>query len=103
MATTFTPRNWQVLIRPTEPPKKTASGIIIPDTHAVAVEDKENRGTRTGTVVSVGAKVMEEPPELRVEPGQLVAFGKYAGEQLKIDGVDHLLMPLSEIHGELTA
>jgi chaperonin GroES len=66
---------------------KTASGIIIPDT----AQEK----TQTGTVVEVGDGTDKEV--IRVKAGQKVMYDKYAGTQIKIDGVEHLILKMADV------
>jgi chaperonin GroES len=64
---------------------KTAGGIIIPDT----AQEK----TQTGVVAEVG----DDKDVIKVKAGQKVMYDKYAGTQVKIDGVDHLILKMSDI------
>jgi chaperonin GroES len=64
---------------------KTAGGIIIPDT----AQEK----TQTGIVVEVG----DDKEVIKVSAGQKVMYDKYAGTQIKIDGVEHLILKMSDI------
>jgi chaperonin GroES len=66
---------------------KTASGIIIPDT----AKEKPQKGT----VVAVGPGTKENPITLKV--GDSVLYGKYAGNELKLDGKDYLIMRESDV------
>jgi chaperonin GroES len=82
----------RILIKIQESENKTAGGIIIPQT----AQEK----TQNGIVVSVGPgtkndKGVLEP--LSVTAGQKVMFDKYAGAQIKIDGVDHLIVKFSDV------
>jgi chaperonin GroES len=82
----------RILIKVQEGESKTASGIIIPQT----AQEK----TQNGVVVAVGPgtkndKGVLEP--LAVAEGQKVMYDKYAGAQIKIDGVDHLIVKFSDV------
>ena len=77
----------RVLIQPMAAETKTASGIYIPDT---AKEKPLN-----GKVVAVGPGTKDEPVTLKV--GNKVLYGKFAGTELKLDGVDYLIMRESDI------
>jgi chaperonin GroES len=77
----------KVLVKPQEADEKTASGIIIPD----SAKEKPQEGT----VVLVGAAKKDE--EIEVKAGDVVLYGKYAGQELNIDGEDYLLMSQSDI------
>jgi len=77
----------KVLVRPNEAEEKTSSGIIIPD----SAKEKPQQGT----VVLVGVAKKDETVE--VKPGDVVLYGKYAGQELTINGADYLLMSQSDI------
>lgn len=77
----------RVLIKPMEAEQKTASGIIIPDT----AKEKPQKGT----IISVGPGTSDE--KMEVKAGDVVLYGKYAGTELTIDGVDYLIMKQSDI------
>ena len=77
----------KVLVKPNEAEEKTASGIIIPD----SAKEKP----QMGTIVLVGASKKDEAME--VKSGDVVLYGKYAGQELSIDGADYLLVAQSDI------
>ena len=77
-----------------EEKEKTTGGIIIPDT----AKEKPQEGK----VVAVGPGKWDENGKripLEVKKGDLVLFGKYAGNEMKIDGVEHLIMRDDDILG----
>ena len=67
--------------------QKTTGGIIIPDT----AKEKPQRGT----VLAVGPGKKDEPMTVKV--GDMVLYGKYAGTEITIDGIDYLIMRESDI------
>ncbi len=77
----------KILVKTQEAEEKTVSGIIIPD----SAKEKP----QVGTVVLVGVGKTDEPMELKV--GDVVFYGKYAGTELNIDGVDYLLMSQTDV------
>jgi len=86
------PLNDRVLVLRTGEEEKTAGGIIIPDT----AKEKPQEGK----VVAVGpGKVNEEGKKiaLDVKAGDKILFGKYSGTEIKIDGVEHLIMREDDI------
>jgi chaperonin GroES len=90
------PMNNRVLVLRVAEEQKTAGGIIIPDT----AKEKPQEGK----VVSVGpGKVSEDGKRtpLEVKVGDRVLFGKYAGTEMKIDGVEHVFMREDDILGIL--
>ena len=72
----------RVLIEPAAAETKTSSGIIIPDT----AKEKPQKGT----VVAVGPGTKENPVTVKV--GNKVLYGKYAGTELQLEGVDYLMI-----------
>lgn len=88
------PLNDRVLVVGIEEKDKTAGGIIIPGT----AKEKPQEGK----VVAVGPGRWDEngnriPPEVKKD--DRVLFGKYAGSEIKIDGVEHLIMREDDILG----
>jgi chaperonin GroES len=84
----------RVIVRRLEEEQKTKGGIIIPDT----AKEKPMEGE----VVAVGkGKVAEDGSliALDVKAGDRVLFGKYSGTEIKIDGVEHLIMREDDILG----
>lgn len=77
----------RVLVKADEAETKTASGIIIPDT----AKEKPQRGT----VVAVGHGKKDEPTSVKV--GDTILYGKYAGTEIQVEGVDYLIMRESDI------
>ena len=77
----------KILVQPKEAEKKTASGIIIPD----SAKEKP----QVGKVVLVGSAKKDDPMEISV--GDMVSYGKYSGTELTIDGEDYLLMSQTDV------
>ena len=75
----------RVLIKVQEGDTKTASGIIIPQT----AQEK----TQTGVVVAIGT----DTDVIKVKKNDKVMYDKYAGTQIKIDNVEHLIVKFSDI------
>ena len=81
------PLHDRVIVKRLEEERKTASGIVIPDTAA----EKPIRGK----IVAVGkGKILENgsvrPLDLKV--GDKILFGKYGGTEVKVDGDELLVM-----------
>ena len=81
----------RVVVESAEVEKKTAGGIIIPDT----AKEKPQRGT----VIAVGPGKKEEPMTLKV--GDVVLYGKYSGTEVTIDGNTVLIMKESDIYATI--
>ena len=93
----FRPLHDRVVVKRIEAEDKTESGIIIPDT----AKEKPSQGE----VIAVGPGGRDEaghiiPVDLKV--GDFVLFGKWSGTEVKIDGVELLIMKESDIMGVLT-
>jgi chaperonin GroES len=78
----------RVLVEPAAAEEKTAGGIIIPDT----AKEKPMKGT----IVAVGEGTKDQP--ITVKTGDKVLYGKYAGTEISVDGVDYLIMRESDIY-----
>ena len=81
------PLSDRVLILPNPADEKTAGGLIIPDTA------KEN--PLAGKVIAVGPGTSEIKMEVKV--GDQVLYGKYAGQEINVDGTDYLIMKQQDI------
>ena len=88
------PLNDRVLVLRIDEEEKTSGGIIIPDT----AKEKPQEGK----IVAVGPGKLDEDGKripLEVKKNDRVLFGKYAGTDIKIDGVEHLIMREDDIVG----
>lgn len=83
----------RVLVKPDKAEQKTASGLYI----SSGAQEKPQRGT----VVAVGAGKIDDDGErlpMDVKVGDVVIYGKYGGNEVKVDGEDYLLMRDSDIY-----
>jgi chaperonin GroES len=87
MSVNIKPLADRVLIEPVAAEQTTASGIIIPDT----AKEKPQRGK----VIAIGTGKPEEPMTVKV--GDTVLYGKYAGTEISVEGLDYLIMKESDI------
>jgi len=86
----------RVLVRRVAEEEKTKGGIIIPD----SAKEKPAEGE----VVAVGNGKFDDEGKLRplaVKKGDRILFGKYVGNEIKIDGVEHLILREDDILGVL--
>lgn len=86
------PLNDRVLVKRLESEEKTAGGLYIPDT----AKEKPSKGQ----IVAVGPGKFDEQGKripMTVQPGNEVLFNKYAGTEVKLDNVDHLVMREEDI------
>lgn len=81
---TIRPLEDRVLLRPVKPEERTRSGIIIPDT----AQEK----SQEGEVVAVG-----DDASIKVKPGDRVLYARYSGTEVKVDGVDYLIVGRSDL------
>jgi len=92
----FRPLHDRVVVKRIEAEEKTAGGIIIPDT----AKEKPSQGE----VIAAGPGARDEAGKLvplDVKAGDKVLFGKWSGTEVKIDGVDYLIMKESDLLGVL--
>jgi chaperonin GroES len=92
----FRPLHDRVVIERIDAETKTAGGVIIPDT----AQEKPQQGK----VVAVGPGGRDESGKLipmDIKVGNRILFGKWSGTEVKIDGVDYLIMKESDIMGVL--
>ncbi|WDP88964.1 MAG: co-chaperone GroES [Desulfobacter sp.] len=90
----FRPLSDRILVERVEEDEKTKGGIIIPDT----AKEKPAEGK----VVATGNGRMGEDGKLLamdVKVGDRVLFSKYGGTEVKIDGVDYLIMRQDDVLG----
>ena len=84
----------RIIVRRIEEEEKTKGGIIIPDSAKEKPMEGEVIAVGTGKILENGTK---QP--LEVKEGNRILFGKYAGTEVKIDGVEHLIMREDDILG----
>jgi chaperonin GroES len=91
MAVNITPLHDRVLVRRLEEKETVKGGIIIPDT----AKEKPQEGE----VIAVGGGRREkgELIPLDVKPGDRILFGKYSGNDIKIDDEEYLILKEDEI------
>ncbi|MBP7523186.1 MAG: co-chaperone GroES [Propionivibrio sp.] len=92
------PLHDRVIVKRLEEERKTASGIVIPD----AAAEKPDQGQ----VLAVGPGKRDENGKhvtLDVKVGDRVLFGKYAGQTVKVEGEEVLVMREEDIMGVVEA
>jgi len=81
-----------IVVKRTQEEERTKGGIIIPDT----AKEKPIEGE----VVAVGSGKSLKNGTVRpltVKAGDRILFGKYAGTEVKLDGVDHLVLDENDV------
>jgi chaperonin GroES len=84
----------RVIVKRVEEEEKTKGGIIIPDSAKEKPMEGEVVAVGKGKVLENGTKL-----EMTVKVGDRILFSKYAGNEVKIDGVEHLIMREDDILG----
>ncbi|MEK7790294.1 MAG: co-chaperone GroES [Deltaproteobacteria bacterium] len=82
----------RILVKRLNQEQKTKGGIIIPDTAQEKPQEAE--------VVAVGSgKILEDGTvrKLELKSGDRILFSKYAGNEIKLDGVEHLILREEEV------
>ena len=90
------PLHDRVVVRRLEEDERTAGGIIIPDT----AKEKPQKGE----IIAVGTGIKDDKGNiiaLDVKVGDVVLFGKWSGNEIKLDGEELLVMKESDIIGIL--
>jgi chaperonin GroES len=86
------PLHDRILIQRLDEGEQNIGGIIIPD----SAKEKPQRGTviaaGNGRALTGGKRVA-----LDVKAGDIVLFGKYSGQEIKLEGVDYLIMKEDEL------
>ena len=88
------PLHDKVLVKRTEEEETTAGGIVLPGSAA----EKPSQGE----VIAVGPGKRQDNGELiapDVKAGDLVIFGQYGGNEVKIDGEEYLILSEGDIFG----
>lgn len=92
------PLHDRVIVKRLEEERKTASGIVIPDSAAEKPDQGEIVAVGNGKVLDSG-----EVRKLEVKVGDKVLFGKYAGQTVKVEGEELLVMREEDIMGVVEA
>ena len=91
------PLHDKVLVKRTEEAETTAGGIVLPGSAA----EKPSQGE----VIAVGPGKRQDNGELiapDVKAGDLVIFGQYGGNEVKIDGEEYLILSEGDIFGVIS-
>ena len=88
----------RIIVRRVDAARTTASGIVIPDQAAEKPEQGEVLAVGPGRRLANGQR-----QTLSVAVGERVLFGKYAGQALKRDGEEYLVLREDEVLGVFTS
>ena len=88
----FTPLNDRILVQRADSDETTAGGIIIPDTA------KEKPLEAIVTAVGSGKLLKDGTRKASIlKAGDRILFGKYSGDEIKVDGEEHLILREDEV------
>jgi chaperonin GroES len=93
----FRPLHDRVLVKRFEAEEKSPGGILIPD--------RAKEKPQQGEVIAAGPGGRDQSGKLTpidVKVGNRVLFGKWSGTEIKLDGVEYLIMKETDILGVLT-
>jgi len=83
----------RVVVKPNEAEEQTKSGLVIPDT----AQEKPQKGK----VAAVGEGRLTEDGErlpIDVSVGDVVIYGKYSGQEIKLDGEEYMILKADDIY-----
>ena len=91
------PLHDRIIVRRLEEGEQKVGGIIIPDTAKEKPQQGEVIAAGTGKVRDDGTR---QAPD--VKAGDRILFGKYSGQEIKLDGEEFLIMREEEVLGVLS-
>ena len=84
----------RVVVKPAAKEEMTKSGIVLPDTAKEKPQKGEVIAVGTGRLLETGQRVA-----IDLKAGDEILFSKYAGNEIKIDDVDYLILREMDILG----
>jgi chaperonin GroES len=91
---TVRPLHDRLIIRRLDEGEQNVGGIIVPDTAKEKPQHGKVIAAGTGKIRDDGSR---QPPD--VKAGDLILFGKYSGQEIKLDGENYLIMREDEVLG----
>ena len=91
-ASKLVPLHDRIVIEPVVQEEVLASGIVIPDTAKEKPQQGKVLAAGNGKTKDDGKRI-----PLDVKEGDTILFGKYSGQEIKIDGEEHLIMREDEV------
>ncbi len=86
------PLNDKVIVQKLDPEEKTSGGILLPDTAREKPQE--------GKIVAVGPGAVDDKGQRKpmdLKDGDLVLYAKYSGTEVKIDGIEYLIISEKDI------
>lgn len=90
------PLSDRLVVKPLDAETVSKSGIVIPDTAKEKPQEGEVIAVGPGRVDKDGKRI-----EMEVKKGDKVLFGKYAGDEFKLDGIEYKIIREDEVLGVL--
>jgi chaperonin GroES len=97
MAPKFRPLHDRILVKRISEEEKTKGGIIIPDSAKEKPQEGEVVAVGNGRILEEGKRVA-----LEVKTGDRVLFGKYSGNEIKLDSEEYVIIKEEDVLGILT-
>ncbi len=91
------PLHDRIVVRRTEEEQKTAGGILLPGSAKEKPQQGEVIAAGNGQITDSGVRALD------VKVGDIVLFSQYAGQTVKVDGEELLIMKESDVLGVLEA
>ena len=82
----------KVLVQPSSSTETTSGGIVLPDSAKERPQEGTVKAVGPGRTLDSGEKV-----ELGVKEGDLVIYSKYGGTEVKLDGIEYLILDESSL------
>ena len=92
------PLHDRIIIQRLDEGEQKVGGIIIPDTAREKPQQGKVIAAGTGKIRDDGTR---QPPD--VKAGDLILFGKYSGQEIRLDGEDYLIVREDEVLGIIDA
>lgn len=93
----FTPNGDLVLVKPPVVERTSPGGIVLVE----QVVEKEQKAARIGMVLAIGDDAAAHPRMKDVKVGDVVMFGRYAGDFLPVNGIEYIIMRAESILGPM--
>lgn len=97
MSTKFRPLHDRILVRRMTGEEKTKGGIIIPDSAKEKPQEAEVVAVGNGKILEEGKRIA-----LDVKTGDHILFGKYSGNDIKLDGEEYVIIREEDVLGIIT-
>jgi chaperonin GroES len=92
----FRPLHDRILVTKLDEGEQRRGGIIIPDSAKEKPQQAEVKAVGNGKLMDTGERVA-----LEVKAGDRILFGKYSGSEIKLEGIEYLILKEDEILGIL--